>query len=313
MKRVSGIPKALPIAPGMDLHSRRLFDMSLRRTNDVLAFGAERLVRWLNGKETVAEYLHYREMDAEPRQHKLWLAKYGGDPKKLLPLADWTENSRENILKLLDLMRSQPADMYARANGDPEILAILNDPKKVYSMVDIDRLLDKYAVVPKVLFQSATGRYAVGYRTKDSNYASFDPSHTFEYFEQFEKDFPIEDEPEQTEEVKANAARYMASRADIPPYDEVQAAHAILDLARFGVLDRVRTCHCGTWFYAARSNRVHCSQGCKHKRYANSDDFRKYRREYARKLYRQKQAGVGAFGKRRKKKGRGRGAAPAQR
>jgi hypothetical protein len=298
MKRVSGKPKALPIASGMDMHARRLFELSLKQTHDVLAFGSERLVRWLNGRETVAEYLHYREMDVDPREYKLWLAKYGGDPKKLRPLDNWTEKSQKNILNLLAMMNAQAAELLrVRANLDPERPSILTDPKTVYQMIDIDRLLDQYAVVPKVLLQPSTGRFAVGYRTKNSYYASFGTM-TFEEWETREAELNSSPpEPEQTEEVKANAARFMAERAHEPPYEEVQAAHAILDLARFGVLDRVRTCHCGTWFYAARSNRVHCGESCKHKRYANSDQFRKHRREYARELYKLKKKGIGAFSK----------------
>jgi hypothetical protein len=295
MKRVSGKPKALPIASGMDTHTRRLFELSLQQTHDVLAFGAERLVRWLNGRETVAEYLHYREMDVDPRQYKLWLAKYGGDPKKLLPLSSWTEKSRKNILTLLDMMTSQPAALYKGANGDPEILAILNDPKKVYSMVDIDRHLEQYAVVPKVLLRPFDGCFAVGYRTKTSYYSSFGTM-TFEDWEELEAEMASwPPNPEPTPEERAAQAESAATQG--PCYEEVQAAHAILDLARFGVLDRVRTCHCGTWFYAARSNRVHCGESCKHKRYANSDQFRKHRREYARELYKLKKKGIGAFSK----------------
>jgi hypothetical protein len=100
---------------------------------------------------------------------------------------------------------------------------------------------------------------------------------------------------EPTPEERAARAESVATQG--PCYEEIQAAHAILDLARFGVLDRVRTCHCGTWFYAARSNRVHCGESCKHKRYANSDQFRKHRREYARELYKLKKKGIGAFSK----------------
>lgn len=310
MKRVAGKPKALPIAPGMDLHARRLFELSLKQTHDALGFGAGRLVRWLNGEETVAEYLHYREMDVDPREYKLWLGKYGGDPKKLMPLANWTEKSRENILTLLSMMRSQPADLYARADGDAEILAILNDPKKVYSMVDIDRHLEQYAVVPKVLLQPSTGVWAVGYRTKNSYYSSFGTM-TFEEWEESEAEMASwPPDPEPTPEELAARARFAATQA--PAYEEVQAAHAVLDLARFGVLDRVRTCHCGKWFYASRSNRVHCSEGCKHRRYANSDEFRKHRREYARDLYKKKKTGIGAFAKKRKKKRALRSPAPTQ-
>lgn len=292
MKRVAEKTKALPIASGMDLHARRLFAMSLRRTNDALSFGADRLVRWLNGWETLEERI--RSWEPTPRDYKLYLAKYGGDAKKRMPLNDWSEESQKRILEIFDKMTTQVSVLYEGAKGDPEILSILRDPEKIYELVDINRLLEKYAVVPKVLLKPATGMYAIGYRTKDAHYASFSPAHDFEYFEQFEQDFPPEEELEQTEEMKANMARHIASRAHIPPYYEVQAAHAILDLARFGVLDRIRTCHCGTWFYAARSNRVHCGESCKHKRYANSDQFRKHRREYARKLYKLKKNGVGA-------------------
>lgn len=292
MKRVSEKAKALPIAPGMDRNVHHLFLASQRKTYSALVFGAERLVRWLNGWETLADQIH--SWDVDDREYKLYLAKYGGDPKRRVPLFEWTEGSRQNILTILGMMRSVPAEMCRRAGGDPEILAILRDPKTVYGLSDIDRLLERYEIVPKVLFQPATGTYAIGYRTPRSHYASF--GQTFEEVEAEEQEMAAwPPDPEPTEQELASRAMLRAQQG--PPYAEVQAAHAILDLARFGVLDCIRQCYCETWFYAKRPDNIHCSPRCRHKQYEMSPAFRAKRRNYSRELYQKKRAGVGAFAK----------------
>lgn len=46
-----------------------------------------------------------------------------------------------------------------------------------------------------------------------------------------------------------------------PRADSADAVHSILDLLQVGALGRIRSCVCGTWFYAANAKRRVCYGG----------------------------------------------------
>lgn len=75
------------------------------------------------------------------------------------------------------------------------------------------------------------------------------------------------------------------------PAGESVAAHGVFELMKQGLLDRIRCCICGRWFFARFAHQRSCSAACRHKVYEQSDDFRDKRREYMRSYYRLKISG----------------------
>lgn len=66
--------------------------------------------------------------------------------------------------------------------------------------------------------------------------------------------------------------------------DDASSLQMILDLARARYLNRLRKCsHCHKWLYAKYRHQRFCSTGCQQKYYRDSEEQRKYRREYMRK------------------------------
>ena len=65
--------------------------------------------------------------------------------------------------------------------------------------------------------------------------------------------------------------------------DDAMALQMILDFARAGYLDRLRSCSCcRKWLYAKFSHQTFCSTKCQQKHYAQSGEWKKKRREYMR-------------------------------
>jgi hypothetical protein len=62
------------------------------------------------------------------------------------------------------------------------------------------------------------------------------------------------------------------------------AAKSILDLMDAGMLNRVRQCMCGRWFYAQSAKKVVCSAACRFRKFKNADQdtYNKQRAEYMR-------------------------------
>jgi hypothetical protein len=76
----------------------------------------------------------------------------------------------------------------------------------------------------------------------------------------------------------------------VPP-GETLAALAVVDLTKQKLLDRVRHCICGNWFFARFAHQQSCSAKCRHKNYEQSEEFKANRRTYMRNYYRLKTSG----------------------
>lgn len=75
------------------------------------------------------------------------------------------------------------------------------------------------------------------------------------------------------------------------PIGENLAAHAVIQLAEKRLLQRVRRCVCGKYFFANFSHQRSCSAACRHKNYEQTEQFKERRRAYMRTYYRLKISG----------------------
>jgi hypothetical protein len=75
------------------------------------------------------------------------------------------------------------------------------------------------------------------------------------------------------------------------PLGEQLAVWDITTLAQKKMLERVRECMCGEWFFARRKDKTACSAICRHKTYEQSERFKVQRRQYMRNYYKLKQSG----------------------
>jgi hypothetical protein len=75
------------------------------------------------------------------------------------------------------------------------------------------------------------------------------------------------------------------------PAGESVAAHGVFELLKQGLLDRIRCCVCGRWFFARFAHQRSCSAACRHKVYEQSEEFKANRRIYMRNYYRLKTSG----------------------
>jgi hypothetical protein len=69
---------------------------------------------------------------------------------------------------------------------------------------------------------------------------------------------------------------------------EFQAVHALVTLAKEGLLNRVRQCdYCHEWFFALFSHQRCCGapRECRIKLHHSSEDYKREKREYARRAY----------------------------
>ncbi len=65
------------------------------------------------------------------------------------------------------------------------------------------------------------------------------------------------------------------------PAGEALAAHGIIELARNSLLDRVKACACGRWFFANNPLRVACSVRCRQLNWEKSPEVLKRRKRQA--------------------------------
>jgi hypothetical protein len=75
------------------------------------------------------------------------------------------------------------------------------------------------------------------------------------------------------------------------PAGESVAAHGVFELLKQDLLDRIRCCICGRWFFARFAHQQSCSAACRHKIYEQSEEFKANRRIYMRNYYRLKASG----------------------
>lgn len=72
---------------------------------------------------------------------------------------------------------------------------------------------------------------------------------------------------------------------------EFQAVHALVSLAKDGLLERVRQCeYCHAWFFALFSHQRCCGapRDCRIKLHHSSEEYKRQKREYAREAYARK-------------------------
>jgi len=69
------------------------------------------------------------------------------------------------------------------------------------------------------------------------------------------------------------------------PVSESIVVQWLIRLTSEHLLDRVRRCVCGKWFFAARNQRKSCSPKCRHKLYEQTEEYRRKRRKYMRDYY----------------------------
>lgn len=75
------------------------------------------------------------------------------------------------------------------------------------------------------------------------------------------------------------------------PTGESVAAHGILALAQIGLLDRIKRCDCGKWYFARFTHQRSCSANCRRRVYEKTEKFKAKRRKYMRRYYRLKNSG----------------------
>lgn len=74
-------------------------------------------------------------------------------------------------------------------------------------------------------------------------------------------------------------------------YQEKVAIQCLLDELCEGRINRFRVCRqCNRWFYAVAHHQVSCSEGCRKKHAATSEEFKAKRREYMKKYRKQELA-----------------------
>ena len=71
---------------------------------------------------------------------------------------------------------------------------------------------------------------------------------------------------------------------------EAIAVHGIVGLAHAGLLDRLRKCECGRWYFARFSHQNFCSSTCRVKFWEGSEERREQKRQRARENYLYKKA-----------------------
>jgi hypothetical protein len=69
-------------------------------------------------------------------------------------------------------------------------------------------------------------------------------------------------------------------------YGEVSAIADLAKLAEKDLLDHLRECHCGRWFWARFSHQRFCSAKCREKEFRSSPEWKEHRRKKAREYYR---------------------------
>lgn len=68
--------------------------------------------------------------------------------------------------------------------------------------------------------------------------------------------------------------------------DDLDALFAVVRLAQFGYLSRLKQCHCGNWYFERLWSQQFCSVRCRQWMFSKSEAFKAQRREYMRRYYR---------------------------
>ena len=83
---------------------------------------------------------------------------------------------------------------------------------------------------------------------------------------------------------KANGEWPTSKVMDNAPSDVQEAfmVQYLIDIAGSGNIDRIRECQCGKWLLAVRTDKRYCSEACRKKYHAPSDEQKQKRREWRR-------------------------------
>jgi hypothetical protein len=74
------------------------------------------------------------------------------------------------------------------------------------------------------------------------------------------------------------------------PWGEGSSIKALIELGSAGYVNRVRQCLCGKWFYARLAPQHSCSATCRQKRFQQSSQYKRKKREYMRNYRRDEKA-----------------------
>jgi hypothetical protein len=74
-------------------------------------------------------------------------------------------------------------------------------------------------------------------------------------------------------------------------YDDSDAVLDLLELARQGLLERLKQCPCGRWIWARFSHQRFCSSKCRERDFRSSEKWKEHRRQKAREYYRLHKSG----------------------
>jgi hypothetical protein len=74
-------------------------------------------------------------------------------------------------------------------------------------------------------------------------------------------------------------------------YDDTDAIFDLMELARQGLLERLKQCPCGRWIWARFSHQRFCSSKCRERDFRSSEKWKEHRRQKAREYYRLHKSG----------------------
>ena len=89
---------------------------------------------------------------------------------------------------------------------------------------------------------------------------------------------------------KPDRAFIVAMRSGGREKGEGHAVVHIIALTERGLIDRVRRCSCGTWFFARNVKMTHHTARCRHRDYKSTPEWREKRNRYMRDYYRRFQS-----------------------
>lgn len=85
--------------------------------------------------------------------------------------------------------------------------------------------------------------------------------------------------------------RYRHTAPTLTQSFEAEAASFIISLASVRLLERLRACTCGKWFFGRTSTQRFCSPTCRIRHFKSSEKWKAHRRKYMREYYRLQQSG----------------------
>lgn len=269
MKRVAEKRLRASVFSGLNSNSMNLLSIALGKPLDTAGPASEAVIAWLNGYVTIKQWA--RQGSARENRKDLIARFYKGSVDGIVPVEDHSPASQERIVHLLKVVRGTVASF--RANV--AVVARSSGPDEFHFMMPVTRLMRQYATYPTFFLHPKSGVLGVAHQAVATNGRPWDLELVVATLDQLASEIP---------------------------YGEVLAAHGIIELARLGKLDRVRLCRvCPRWFFQGRSDAVTCSPGCRHKIYEQTPAYKERRRDIAKRNYKAKKNGVGAFASPKKK------------